>query len=79
MKFAFLVRDSSIVSFFSKFLKPTFVFEPLFIIIFIHLSKGKHEYVFPVKVSANKSLAMWLSIALFSVLISVENPTSPLS
>ena len=79
MKFAFLVRDSSIVSFFSTFFKPTFIFEPLLITIFIHISKGKHEYIFPVKVSANKSFAMCLSLALVSVLISVENPTSPLS
>ena len=78
MKFVFLVCDSSIVSFFSIFFQPGFIFEPLLIAISIQMSQGKHEYGFPVRDWASKPFAMCSSVALVSVLISVQNSTSHL-
>ena len=65
-----------IISFFSIFFQLTFIFEPLFIGIFIQISKGKEKYGFPVRDWENKPFTLCSSIALVSVIASVQNSTS---
>ena len=67
-----LVWVKSIFSFFKILFYPPFIFDPLFIVISIQRSRGKHEYGFPVVDWANNTSRMYFSFSSGRLLISSQ-------